>query len=710
MRSFPISPKPSAQETGNEIDLWAIFNTLQRGKWVIFFCALAMAAGTAFYVSRMVQPLYTATGTIALQSRSEQVLNVDSVVSGLGGSDLFTIYTEMEVLRARNLVAQVVDKLNLPDDPDFNFQGDPKVLSFSITEFAGDALRYVGVMGPKEEAPPPSREQIREWVITAIQGSLEITNIEFSRAYRISIATPDPQDSARIVNALAEAYILDQIAVKYEATEKANLWLLERVAKLREELEAAENAVKDFRATMTLVTPEALSALDRQAKEFRDRITATETRTGSLETRLQALRAARDSGDPARIAEVANDPALTQALRLLPDARASFDKRTEALIAQSRSQLELAQSQLVALKKSLSDIETRVETQSNDLLKLKALERDAESSRQIYEHFQTRQKETSVQQGIHTPDARLLSPALIPEMASSPRKVFSIILALLIGTILGSALVLLREMRQNGFRSPQELEQATGVNVMAQIPKAPVSKRRRLIRYLATKPSSAMAESIRNLRTSVMLSNVDQRPQVIMITSSLPGEGKTTLSMSLAQSFAGMNQRVLLIEGDIRRRVFREYFRIRNQAGLIAAVAEGLPPEEVAHHSKELGIDILASEKTSVNAADFFASGRVQEFLERAREVYDIIVIDTPPVLLVPDARVVGQFSDAVIYAVRWNRTTRAQIESGLAALASVDVKVSGLAFSQVDVKKALSYGGYYSDLYKTYGSKYYRN
>ena len=127
-----------------------------------------------------------------------------------------------------------------------------------------------------------------------------------------------------------------------------------------------------------------------------------------------------------------------------------------------------------------------------------------------------------------------------------------------LGFLIGAALVLLREMRQNGFRSPQDLEQATGVKVLAQIPRAPVTKRRRLIRYLTTKPSSAFAESVRNLRTSVMLSNVDTPPQVIMITSSLPGEGKTTQSLALAQSFASMNHRVLLIEGDIRRRTFQD--------------------------------------------------------------------------------------------------------------------------------------------------------
>jgi capsular exopolysaccharide synthesis family protein len=254
------------------------------------------------------------------------------------------------------------------------------------------------------------------------------------------------------------------------------------------------------------------------------------------------------------------------------------------------------------------------------------------------------------------------------------------------------------------------LETATGQTVLAQIPRAPVTKRHRLVRYLATKPASAMAESVRNLRTSVMLSNVDNPPQIIMITSSLPGEGKTTQSLALAHSFASMGRRVLLIEGDIRRRTFREYFRIRSQTGLIRAVMEDLPFDEVVFCSKDLGIDVLVGEKSRINAADFFSSARIQVFLDRARAEYDIVIIDTPPVLVVPDARVIGQLADAVLYAVRWNSTTRAQLEEGLNALATVDVKVSGLVLSQVDVRKAAQYGGRYRDVYAAHGSRYYRN
>ena len=318
-------------------------------------------------------------------------------------------------------------------------------------------------------------------------------------------------------------------------------------------------------------------------------------------------------------------------------------------------------------------------------------------------------KEISVQQGIHRPDSRVLSRATVPGGPSAPNKQRILAGSLLLGLIIGAALVLLREMRHNGFRSAPDLEAATGVTVMAQVPRAPISQRRRLLNYLIRKPTSALAEKIRNLRTSILLSNVDHPPQVIMITSSLPGEGKTTLSLGLANSLAGLEKRVLLIEGDIRRLTFREYFRSRKKTGLVNVVAGQTDFEETVLQPEGVDFDVLLGDKTTLNAADFFSSQRFQAFLEAARERYDTIIIDTPPILVVPDARVIGQSVDAIVYAVHWNVTTQAQVQEGLGMLASVDLKATGLVLSQIDIRQAQSYGRY-SDLYAGYSAKYYRN
>lgn len=720
MRSIPISTKQVAASEGNgELDILQLLGALKRGKWTIAFWLVLMMVLGVYYAYRMVTPLYTTTATVAMHNRAEQIVDLATPLSGLGG-DFYTINTEVEALASRELVGKLVDKLNLVEDPVFNAALRPRDDSWSPGKAIGAAMAWVrNMIAPPEEAAPAAaatpeevRAAVRAGVIDAVMGSIEVSNLRASFVFYITATTIDPEASTRIANGLAEVYIEDQIAVKYQATEQATAWLNGRVAELKTELEEAENAVKAYNANADVIGPEGLEALNRQLKDRRDRVIDAKTAAEAQAARVAELEAALATGDPAVMAAVADDTTLNQVIGRLDveGARQAFDTRYDRILERARFESAQAAGKIDALEKSVGELAAQVENQSVEILKLQQLEREAAASRQIYEYFLGRLKEIAVQQGIHRPDSRVLSWAILPRFPSQPRVRLIVVAAMMLGFVIGAILVLLREIRHTGFRSTRDLEQATGETVFAQIPRAPVTKRRRLIRYLATKPASAMAEAIRNLRTSVMLSNVDHPPQIIMTTSSLPGEGKTTQSVALAQSFAGMGRRVLLIEGDIRRRTFREYFRIGSQAGLIRAIMQEMPLDEVVHHSKELGIDVLAGEKSAVNAADFFASARVHAFLERCRAEYDIVIIDTPPVLVVPDARVIGQLADAVLYMVRWNQTTRAQVEEGLAALATVDVKVSGLVLSQIDMREARRYGGRYSELYSGYGSKYYNN
>lgn len=183
------------------------------------------------------------------------------------------------------------------------------------------------------------------------------------------------------------------------------------------------------------------------------------------------------------------------------------------------------------------------------------------------QYFLSRQKETSVQSGIQTADSRVLSRAVEPLLASAPRKSIILEMSLMLGLMAGAALVLAREMMQNTFRDTESLETRTGYAVLGQIPKIPVRKREKLLPYLTDKPTSVAAEAVRNLRTSVLLTNVDNPPQIIMSTSSVPGEGKTTQSLSLTQNLTGLRKSVLLIEGDVRKRLFAEYFQIEEKMG-----------------------------------------------------------------------------------------------------------------------------------------------
>ena len=505
--------------------------------------------------------------------------------------------------------------------------------------------------------------------------------------------------------------MLNQIEVKFEATEQATTWLTERVTQLQTELELAESRVKDFTASTALVNAESLQAQERQLKELRDRIQAMQLSATNVQARVEALRSAETPEDQAAIA---NDSRLTRLLQDAssdPAAMTAFDLRYQQIIDRGELELSRANSQLAALSTSRDEMQTQIETQGQDLIRLQQLTREAEASRLLYEHFLSRLKETAAQEGIQQADSRVLSQAVPPAVPSEPRKSLVLAMAGMLGLMLGVGLVLIREARKNTYRTARDLELSTGYTVMGQVPLLPARKRRDTVTYLATKPTSAAAEAIRNLRTSIMLSNVDRPPKVIVTTSSIPGEGKTMLSLALAQNFSGMGKKVLLIEGDIRRRVIGQYLGQAPKDGLLSVLSGTQPLSELVVHDDGIGADILIGEKTSANAADIFSSESFARLLAEAKREYDLIVLDTPPVLVVPDARIIAQNADVILFAVKWDSTSKSQVEEALRMFESVNQRVSGLILNHISPKgmKRYGYGGKYG-AYSAYGRKYYVN
>ena len=251
-------------------------------------------------------------------------------------------------------------------------------------------------------------------------------------------------------------------------------------------------------------------------------------------------------------------------------ALARFDTFFGRLLEKLRSQAERADSQVAAFRRTVPEIEAQVEAQSADLVMLRQLQREAEATRLIYEYFLGRMKEISVQEGIQQADSRVLSPAKIPTVTSYPKIRQTIIRGGFIGLIVSILLIYGRNALRTTIRTPEELEAATGLTVMGIIPNAPVRNARALLDYMVKKPASGAAEAVRNLRTAILLSNVDSVPQVIMVTSSVPDEGKTVMAAVLAQTSVMSGKRVLLIDGDLRRRALTKQFDVGSNHGVVA--------------------------------------------------------------------------------------------------------------------------------------------
>lgn len=689
----------------DEINLSQLFATLWRGKFWIALIGLIFLGVGGWFAFSVATPIYTASATVALDSREQNVMDIESVVTGLSG-DQSTVNTEVEVIRSRTLLERLVLDLNLVEDPEFNVRlREPPVIS---TKIVSDYIKEQ-ISGPLPDEPTPSDRAILDAVIDELSTVIAVTNIRNSYVFKISVVTENPTKSEAISNRLAELYINDQVQVKFEKTEQATTWLSERVAELQASLEASEDSLKSFSSNTNLVSPEGLIALNRQLKNLRERRNNLEVSLNAQIKKLQQLETAAQTSAYEIFGQLADDYnfSLTLQRETLSNEDRTRAMQTQAkrILVEVRLDIERNKKQLTAVESSISEVNQRIDTQSDELVKLQQLQRETEANRLIYEAFLSRLKETSIQQGIQQADSRILSRAVVPTEATAPRKSRILLVSLLFGLTLGSGIVLLREMSQNTFRNAEELEKKTQVSVLGQIPSIPARKRANVLKYLREKPNSGAAEAIRNLRTSVMLANVDKDPQLIMSTSSIPGEGKTTQSIALAQNFAGLGEKVLLIEGDIRRRVFQQYFNIKSDKGFLRVLSGEMSLEDVICKSELIKADILMGESSSVNAADLFASDKFAKMLEDARAKYDRVIIDTPPVLAVPDARVIGQKVDSIVYTVKWDSTSQRQVIDGLKSLNSVNLKVSGLVLGQINKRGMQRYG--YGDTYGSYQGYY---
>jgi succinoglycan biosynthesis transport protein ExoP len=691
----------------DEIDLLALVRTLWRGKWWIALVSAITVILGGLYAYRLAVPTYSATTQMALEIQQASVIDIESVLSGFDG-DRNAMNTELEVILSRDLIGQLVDRLDLMKDPEFN----PTLRPAEVGWFSNGPLRALRdmLLPPLDQVEMAT--DIRNDVISSVQDAFTTTSSRDSYTFRITATTENPETSVLLANSLARVYRDDQVAQKVAATESAAIWLSGRVSELQVELEARQSAMTDLRTQSALVSPESLAALNDRSVELQQTLQALQVELDEAVVRLAAMDMAL-AADNATKADAVRDIQLTGILDAIArgetGAQLRFDRRYESLRLQAMADERRLTEQVAELVTEADRLNRQFEEQSAALADLQELERETEATRVLYETFLTRLKETAVQEGVHQPDSRILSEATEGEMVS-PRKARILALSMILGVIMGSALVLMREFSQNTFRTPADLEQMTGITVLGQVPRIPARGRPETVAYLVDKPTSAAAEAVRNLRTSVLLSNVDNPPKIIMSTSSIPGEGKTTLAIALAQNFAGLEKRVLLIEGDIRRRTFGEYFpKAKEKAGLLSVISGKMSLEQAVWREPNGQIDILMGERSTINAADVFSSEAFRTLMESLRDIYDHVIIDTPPVLVVPDSRVIGQNVDAIVYSVNWDSTKRTQVQEGLRQFHTVNLRVTGLVLSKIDPKgmKRYGYGERYG-AYSRYGRGYY--
>jgi capsular exopolysaccharide synthesis family protein len=406
----------------------------------------------------------------------------------------------------------------------------------------------------------------------------------------------------------------------------------------------------------------------------------------------------------------ADHPALVRLDRQIEEVRSRMRADAELIVEAARLDWQAARDRVDELEQDVRALETKALEQSQAEVRVRQLEREAEASRALYENFLERLKETSEQEDLQSADARILSAAEPPLSPQAQSKKRTLALSLMLGGITGVGLVILLDKLNNTFRSAPQLETLAGAPVLGSIPSIGRRVRRRdVLKRFRESPRSSLAEAARSLRTSVLFSNVDTPPNLVMFTSSVPREGKSTTSMLMALTSQQMGKSAIIVDCDLRRPALAGLFDADDgKPGLFTLLEGNASTEEAIFEEPETGLNVLTSKpsepRTTVNAADILASRRFGALIADLRTSYDLVILDAPPALLVADARILAGLVDAVVYTVRWDRTPRGAVLEGLKDLRSVGAPIAGTTLTLVDESRAEKYA---YDGYSYYQKRY---
>lgn len=703
------------------------------------FGAVALAVFLAAIVFTIqATPKYTATANVMLDPRKEQVTDMTAVLSGLP-ADSSTVDTEVEILKSRQLAERVVNVLHLDQDPEFN----PELAK------PGPVKAVVGGIASLFNAGAPDAAQARlntigaqkahERIVDSVLRGLAVKRAGLTYVINVNFTSTSPSKAARIANTFADRYLLEQLEAKFDATRQANTWLNQRLGELRGQVQEAEAAVEQYKIANNLLSSSGATLTEQEISAYNQSVASARAQQAEQEARLrtaqaqlargsngedvgaaldspviQQLRAQRATAS-GKLADLAGrygprHPEMLKAQRELQDIDGQIQAEIKRIISNLQAQAQVAQQRTASMQGSLGGAKGTLASNNRASVRLRELERNAEAVRTLYESFLNRFKETSSQQGIETSDARVVSRAKIPTAQSSPKVALNLALGLLLGLGAGAAAVVLMEMLDTGLTTAEDVERRLDVAHLGSLPHlASVADEKDIspVEFVVAKPLSSFAEAFRSLRTSVRYSRLGEGVKTVMVTSSLPGEGKTTSTVCLGRVAAQSGDRVVIVDCDLRRRNINRLIGVEAEKGLLEVLAGQAKLEEVLLQDEESGAYILPLAHSSYTPKDVFGTVAMDRLLEELGRKFDLILLDTAPTLAVADTRALAGKVDAVVFLARWRKTPDKAIESALRLLKASGAHIAGVALTQVNMKEQVRYGygdpGYYYGEYKKY-------
>ena len=711
-----ITQDENSLSQDKSVDFTYYFNIFMRIKWRIIGFAIVVTL-LAIMVTLTLVPKYIATATLLIEAEQTQAISFDEVY-GLSSAKEEYYLTQFEVIKSDSIAREVITKLDLNKHIDFA----PK--STVLTEFK-DAIKSIFPFLNKKETNSYTAEEIAErdmlGLLATFKSKLWVTPIRKTQLVRVSFESSDPKLAALVANTVSEVYIESQMRAKMGVTQDASNWLNSRLSKLRMQLDDSEVRLQNFREQQQLVDIEGIAGLvTQELEQISQQLVVARNEKNNLESinrviseygnnNLELLGSMPEITSHQVIQNVkrevviverklsdlgevygAKHPKIISAKAELATVKSNLNKQIKGLITGIEKELNRITRTVSALERDLVKIRaeyqniTRKETQYNQL------KREVETNRNIFNTFLSRSKETEVTSDFSSAAARFTDRAYAPKDPAKPNKKLIVILAFVASFGFAVVMSFLFDALNDTVKTKNDVENKLAQRMIGLLPHVKIPKNSVFpIHAYLDDNYRRFAESVRTFRTSLLLTQLDRDHKVIAVTSSVPGEGKTTTSANLAMSLAQMGK-VLLIDADLRKPSIAKRFDIPVfHPGLSNLIVGTEQLSECVHIDVQSGVAIMPSGQIPSNPLELLSNARFNEVIDGLKAQYDHIIIDTPPTQAVSDALVVAQSTDSVIYVVKSDITRIKPIKAGIERLFESKAHVAGIVLNQVDMNKS---------------------
>lgn len=718
-----VSEEASADEL-NLLDYWLL---IRKNFRQIFSLAFFVTLLAALVVSQMT-PVYRSTAMLLIENAKSKVLTLSDLYDGQRDS-MESFNSQVQILKSRPVAEYVVSKLKLVDYPEM----DPRQRKDWFVEHPDlDPRQYLGDWFSDE--PAASKEEaeaaLKERVLGKFETLMTIEPVLKSQIVKINFDSTNKELAAKVANAVVDAYIEIDLESRSQMTQKANVWLTQRMEGLRKKLESSEQALQRYREHENIIDNKGvvLSGTGKQYEEVSSHLVSARMRFAEAQSAYNQVREHKgqsievlesipavlkdstvqqmkqaESEATRKVTEYKDrytsaHPKMIAALAEQKSAHEALARAVNAVINGIYREYEIARSNATAAASAQAQTKAEIQNITRKEFQLSVLQREVDGNKQLYDTFVSRAKETEVASNLQSTAGRLVNPAVVMSSPVKPKKLLVITIAAILGILAGVALVFMLDYLDNTLHSVADAERRLGVDVLGtlQILEQQKGKKLNPARAFLEEPNSAFSESVRTFRTAVLLSAIDEPHRVVAVTSTVPGEGKTTIAINLAFAL-GQMKKVLIIDGDIRRPTVGKAIGegMDEGVGLVDFLAGEALIKECIRKTSNPNVFVLPAGKRFNSPLELISSQRFGEAITKLKDLFDVLVIDCPPLKPVSDSLVISRYANAVLYVVKADSTPYQLVSAAIKRLHDIDAPLLGVVLNLMDFRKADKYGHY---------------